>query len=311
MLKRTLCAILALISVICAVSCSPTEDRDGYSIVCTVFPIYDWVSNLTAELSEIEVTLIVDSGTDPHSYNASADDIAAISSADMLVYVGGESDAWVSDVVKNLGDKAPKTVRLIDSVCEAEHGHTDEHGHEHSAYDEHVWLSLKNASALTKLIAEKLSVAMPENAELIKINSDTYISKINELDSYAEEAFSSAKSNILLFADRFPFAYMAEDYSLECYAAFSGCSADSEASFETVTSLAKKIDELSLSYVLVLESSDKRLAETVISSSKAKNAEILVLDSMQSITEKDISSGLDYLSVMESNIKVIAKALGV
>lgn len=310
MQKRTLCAFLALIFIITATACAPINNADGYSIVCTVFPIYDWTKNVTEGIPDVSVSIIVDSGTDPHSYNASASDVAAISSADMLIYVGGESDAWVSDVIKNLGDKAPKTVKLIDGVCEIGHDHGDSHEHEHSAYDEHVWLSLKNASSLTATISDAISEALPENAELINNNAKNYISKINALDKKAEDSIALAKVKTLLFADRFPFSYMAKDYSLECFAAFSGCSTDSEATFETVTTLATKLDELSLSYVLVLESSDKKLAQTVIASSRSKNAEILVLDSMQSITEKSISSGLTYLSVMESNIDVLIKALG-
>ena len=296
------------------VGCAGEKKNGKYKIVCSVFPIYDWVVNCVDGIEGVEVSFIVDGGTDTHSYNATTGDIAAISEADMLIYVGGSSDAWIEKVLSNLKNDTPKTLKLIDSVCKLSHGHGYEHNeedHEHSAYDEHVWLSLKNASSLVKTVSATLSEELPASSERIAENSKKYTEKIDALDAELAKKIASAPINTLLFADRFPFRYLTEDYSLIYYSAFSGCSADSEASFETVASLAKKLDELSLSYVLVLESSDKRLAETVISSSATKSAEILVIDSMQSITEKDVADGVTYLSIMESNAAVIATALGI
>ena len=215
-------------------------------------------------------------------------------------------------MLENLSDKAPKTLKLIDFVCDSDHSHDHtEKEHEHSAYDEHVWLSLKNASSLVRVISDELSNELPALADGIDVSSNAYISKLEELDAALTVTCAEASIKTLMFADRFPFGYFVEDYSLEYHAAFSGCSADSEASFETVAELAKKLDELSLPYVLVLESSDKKLAETVIASTTKKNAEILVIDSMQSVTKKDIEGGASYLSIMESNAEIIKKALGV
>ena len=312
MIKKLFCIILSALMLTSLIGCSSDKKNDNYKIVCSVFPIYDWVRECTAGIDGIEVTLIVDSGTDTHSYNATTKDIAEISAADMLIYVGGESDEWIDEVLKNLGDKAPSTLKLIDFVCALEHDHDHtEDEHEHSAYDEHVWLSLKNAEALVKVISDELSQKLPDLADRLSGNSAAYINSIKTLDAELEAALISAPIKTLIFADRFPFRYLVEDYSLEYHAAFSGCSADSEASFETVAELAKKLDELSLPYVLVLESSDKKLAETVISSTTKKNAEILVIDSMQSVTKKDIEGGASYLSIMGSNAEIIKTALGV
>ena len=309
MLKKVICVFLAVLMLLSLIGCSGEKKNDKYKIICSVFPIYDWVKSCTSGIENLEVSFIVDSGTDTHSYNATTGDIAAISDADMLIYVGGESDEWIAKVLANLKDKGPKDIKLLDSVCALDHDHGDDH--EHTAYDEHIWLSLKNASSLVQTIADAISAELPEASEIISKNSKEYISKITELDKRLEAKIASAPIKTLLFADRFPFGYLTEDYSLEYHAAFSGCSADSEASFETIAGLAKKLDELALPYVLVLESSDKRLAETVIASTVSKSASILVIDSMQSITEKDVSGGATYLSIMESNAKVIAKALGV
>ncbi len=319
-LKRSICFILAALFLLsCLAGCSPRTEKKGVEIVCTVFPIYDWLKNIIGEENEdISVSLLVKNGTDPHSYTPSPSDIAKISSCDLIFYVGGESDLWVSDVIKGKTNKDMREVKLLDALGDRafaspehyhhEHEHEGEHEHTENAYDEHVWLSLKNAAFLCGVISEALSDALEEYSEDIKDNAESYIEKINSLDAEYASAVASATRDTLLFADRFPFGYLFEDYELKHFAAFSGCSADSEASFDTVTFLAKKIDELGIKHVFVLENSDKALAETVISSSASKSAEILVLDSMQSISAEDID-GAGYLSVMENNLSVIKTAL--
>ena len=316
-LKRSICIILTALFLLSSFAgCSSRGQNGKFEIVCTVFPIYDWVKNIIGEANEdISVTLLVKNGTDPHSYTPSPSDIARISSCDLIFYVGGESDVWVSDVIKGKTNKDMREVKLLDAMRDrglAAHEHHHEEGEEHehteNAYDEHVWLSLKNAAFLCDVIAEALSEALEEYSENIEVNAEGYIEKINSLDAEYASAVASAARDTILFADRFPFGYLFGDYRLKHFSAFSGCSADSEASFETVTSLAKKIDELELKYVLVLENADKALAETVISSSASKSAEILVIDSMQSVSAADID-GAEYLSVMKNNLGVIKTAL--
>lgn len=315
-LKRSICFILAVFFLFSVLSgCNYRTEKKEVEIVCTVFPIYDWVKNIIGEGNEdINVSLLVKNGTDPHSYTPSPSDIAKISSCDLIFYVGGESDLWVSEVIKGKTNKDMKEVRLLDALGdrafaspEHHHGHEEE-PHTESAYDEHVWLSLKNAAFLCGVISEALSDALEEYSKDIKENAESYIEKIISLDAEYASAVASATRDTLLFADRFPFGYLFEDYGLKYFAAFSGCSADSEASFETVALLAKKIDELGIKYVFVLENSDKALAETVISSSASRSAEILVIDSMQSVSAENIE-GAGYLSVMENNLSVIKIAL--
>ena len=319
MTKRFICLLLSLLLLLpLALGCSKKRDDGKFTVICTVFPIYDWVCEILAGVDNVSVTLLVDSGTDPHSYNATAEDIAVISSSDMLIYVGGESDRWVEDAMKNAKGNAPETVRLIDAVedrLHEHHGHSEdeecEDGHEHDAYDEHVWLSLKNAAHLTHAISERLSACLPDKAGMMAENTEKYISELSALDKELEGAVLDAKRRVLLFADRFPFRYLTEDYGLEYHAAFEGCSADAEASFETVISLTDKLNELDLPYVMVTETSDKRLARTVISGSDKKTAEILTLDSMQSISHEDISGGqIKYTDVMRENVNVLKLALG-
>ena len=188
-----------------------------------------------------------------------------------------------------------------------EHEHHSEE-HEHSD-DEHVWLSLKNAKIICKYISERLSEIDPDNKDIYTANTQAYIAELAALDSEYQSAVDAAPVKPLLFGDRFPFRYLVDDYGLEYYAAFSGCSAESEASFETVAFLAGKIDELDLNTVLTIDGVNHRLAETIVETSVAKNADILSLNSMQSITVADVKNGATYLSIMEANLEVLKEAL--
>ncbi|MCR5123690.1 MAG: ZinT/AdcA family metal-binding protein [Treponema sp.] len=198
-------------------------------------------------------------------------------------------------------------------VCEEIAGH-DKHGHGHddeeeAEYDEHVWLSLRNAVTLTRAISEKIQKLDSANAAVYKANTDAYTKSLSALNAEAEKIVASSSKKTILFADRYPFRYFSDDYGLKYYAAFVGCSAESEANFETVVFLSKKVDELSLGAVLTIEKSDKKIAKTVVSNTKSKNQQILEMDSLQSVTQSEIKGGRTYLSAMKKNLEVLKKAL--
>ncbi len=306
------------------------------SIVCTTFPEYDWVMNILGEKAgSFDVTLLQNNGTDLHSYQPSVKDIAKISKADLFVYIGGESDEWVEKVVaqsvnKNqivvnmmevLGDKVreEEIVEGMQAEEEEEYEHHEvetegEHHHdgdddEEVEYDEHVWLSLNNAIDLTKALCEEICKIDSANASVYAKNATSYTKQLADLDSEYKATVKSAKKNTVLFCDRYPFRYLSDDYGLKYYAAFVGCSAESEASFETIIFLANKVDELGLNAVLTIEKSDKKIAKTVVNSTKNKNQEVLEMDSLQSITTKEIKEGRNYLSAMKKNLEVLKKAL--
>ena len=191
-----------------------------------------------------------------------------------------------------------------------EEAHEHEHeGEEHLHEDEHIWLSLRNAAALTQVLADRLSGLDPDRADVYRKNAAAYIEKLKELDEEYRKTAESAPVRTLLFADRFPFRYLMDDYGLSYYAAFSGCSAETEASFETVTFLAGKMDELKLKSVMVLEGADKHLAGTVVGSTQAKNQGVLALDSMQSVDQEAIEAGASFLGIMQNNLMVLRDAL--
>ena len=296
-------------------------------IVTTIFPEYDWTKNILGnETSGAEVTMLLDSGVDLHSYQPSADDILTISNCDVFVYIGGESEKWVDDVLKEANNSDMIVVDLMDVLGESvkeeevvegmqeedEHDHDDkdhDHEEEEKEYDEHIWLSLKNASKCVDSIAEAVSEADPDNSSVYRKNADEYISKINALDAEYQSTVAAAPVKTLLFGDRFPFRYMTDDYGLTYYAAFVGCSAETEASFETITFLAGKVDELSLDSVITIEGTDHRIADTVVNSTKKRNQKVISMNSMQSVTSKDIDNGADYISIMEENLGTLEKAL--
>lgn len=301
---------------------------DKLSIVTTIFPEYDWVKQILGEQSEnADITLLLDNGVDLHNYQPTADDIVTIADCDMFIYVGGHSDDWVEDVLaqaKNedmvvinlfevLGD-AVKEEELVDGMEheheDEDHEHEDEEEHEHiHENDEHVWLSLRNAEIACNAICEKLCDLDPDNAEAYTANTESYCQKLSDLDVQYKSAVDTASVKTLLFGDRFPFRYLLDDYGIEYYAAFSGCSAESEASFETIAFLAGKVDELGLSSVIKLKGSDGSIAQTIVDTSSAKNADILTMDSMQTTTTQDADNGTTYLAIMESNLQVLIDAL--
>ena len=475
------------------------SDSNKVSVVTTIFPEYDWVKEILGDKADnAEVTMLLSSGVDLHSYQPTADDIVNISDCDLFVYVGGESDGWVENALKNAANKNIKVINLLevlgDSVkteetvegmqeddhdhghshdeqlteddikdrtlsdfagawkslhpyllngdldkfcqhraeededtsttkdtylekyktswqCDAEkisingntitftygdgktvsaeytyagyqpkrndagtirsvryqfettsadapkyvqfndHGHEPgeaEHfhiyfgndgfdalmsaktnpffvkgalsvedildelmGHDHGEEkDEHVWLSLKNAQVLCVTLADALCAIDPDNKSTYIANAAAYRDKLAALDADYKAAVDGAAHKTVLFGDRFPFRYLVDDYGLRYYAAFAGCSAETEASFETISFLAKKVDELGLPCVLTIEGAQNRIAETIVQNTAGKNQKVLTMDSMQSTTSKDVANGATYLSVMEKNLSVLKEALG-
>lgn len=324
-----LVAVLAVFALSgCSTSKSGEDTKDKkIKIVTTIFPEYDWVMQILGDKADkADVTMLLDKGVDLHSYQPSTADIAKISEADVFIYVGGESDEWVEDVLKEAKNKKLKVINLMDVMGdkakeeevkegmqpeEEEHAEEAKDGKEEEEveYDEHVWLSLKNAKIFTKKIADVLSEVDKDNAKTYQANYESYAKKLDDLDKKYADAVASAKNKTLVFGDRFPFRYLVNDYGLDYYAAFVGCSAESEASFETVTFLAKKIDELGLGNVLTIEGKNHKIAKTVVDNTKNKDQKVLTMDSMQSTTSKDVKDGATYLGIMEKNLEVLKEAL--
>lgn len=314
-------ALCAFLMTGCGKSESTASKSDKISVVCTTFPQFDWVKQLIkGQEDQYQLTLLLDKGTDLHSYQPTAEDMVKISDCDVFIYVGGESDGWVDDALKEAKNKDLKAINMMETLgdtvkeeevkegMEAEEEEEEGEGEE-IEYDEHVWLSLKNAQVVVKEIAKVLSDVDSNNANTITENEEKYVADISSLDCEYEEAVQSATNKTVLFGDRFPFRYMMDDYNLDYYAAFVGCSAETEASFETIAFLSKKIDELDLPVVFVIEKSNKKIANSIINNTETKDQKILTMNSLQSITGEDEKSGVTYLDVMKENLTVLKEAL--
>lgn len=322
-MKKILALLLALwIPAAVLSGCAPQDDSaasNKLNIVTTIFPAYDWVREILGdETDRAEITMLLDSGVDLHSYQPTVDDIVKISDCDLFLYVGGESDGWVDDALKNAPNKERKVIRLLDVLGDSAKAEEtvagmqeEEQDHEEEAeYDEHIWLSLKNAQVLVAAISEALQESDPARKDTYAANAAAYVEKLSALDGEYRAAVDSGKYKTLPFGDRFPFRYLADDYGLDYYAAFPGCSAETEASFETVSFLAGKMDALGLPCVLTIEGTQHKIAETIVQNTAQKNQQVLTMDSMQAVTANDAASGVSYLSIMEKNLSVLKKALG-
>lgn len=306
-----------------------------YNIVCTLYPQYDWVMQLLGDNADnFHVTLLVDNGTDLHNYQPSAKDMITISTCDLLIYVGGESEQWVQDLIDSSNNQDMTVLNMMKLISDriyeeetaegmqAEHDHEDHthddlqnlpifeaHSEEDVEYDEHIWLSLKNTESICKAIASELCKLDFENKHIYDNALALYLDNLDSLDKKYEAMIACAKRNTVLFGDRFPFRYLIEDYGLKYYAAFPGCSAETEASFQTIVSLAEKTDEYHLPAILVTESSDQSVASTIINNTQTKDQQIFVLNSLQSVTSQDMKNGISYLQVMEANWEVLKSVL--
>ena len=323
-MKKTISILLCII-FFCLAACGcgsgeKSSKGEKVKIVTTIFPVYDWVKNIVGDNDNVDITMLIDSGVDLHSFQPSARDIMKISDCDMFVFVGGESDKWTADALKGARNSEMKKLNIMqilgslkveEEEKEGMQAEEEEEGEEEEEieYDEHIWLSLKNAAFACEKITEALCGIDSENAETYIKNNKEYTEKIKELDSRYKDAVKNATNKTLVFADRFPFAYMFKDYGLDYYAAFKGCSAETEASFETVIFLASKVDELGLKNIMKIESSDGSIARTVRENTRSKDQEIVAMNSLQSITANELENGADYLNIMEDNLTALSKVL--
>lgn len=314
-MKRVLSLILALVMLFSLAACSGAERRARVQIVTTSFPLYDWTRNVAKDVDGVEITWLMDSGVDPHSFQPTTKDLVFVSDCDVFVCVGGESEAWADDAVASMKNENAVVVKLLDGLQEAALAEEDVPGaepeheeEEEGALDEHIWMSLRAASVCVDLICGALCEADSANDDVYRMNADDYKTQLSALDQAYTEAVASSELDTILVADRFPFRYLAEDYGLNYFAAFAGCSAETEASFQTVLGLSQKADELGLPVILVTENSTGDIADAVSEGSQNEPA-IRTLDSLQSVTAEIAADGVTYLSIMERNLDVLKEAL--
>ena len=344
-MKVRMFAFAAVMAVLCLTAESVfAAQAPRLRVITTTFPLYDWTRQILGkQLQDVELIQLQDNGVDLHNFQPSIRDIARIAQCDLFVFVGGESDEWAEtalrsqrnprriavNLLKELGDAAREEEHLEgmeehdhdhhhDAKHDHDHDHDKKHDHDnhHDDNDEqeleqHVRQYHRCAARLCQTIAARLAQLDPEHAAEYQANCKAYVAKLAALDGRYAAMVKSAPRKTLLFGDRFPFRYLAEDYGLTCFAAFSGCSAETEASFKTIAFLAGKVDELKLPAVVVLENRHHKIAETVVKTAKSKGVRILAVDSLQSSTSRDAAKGKTYLGAMEKNLSAIRTALGI
>lgn len=328
MIKKLNIIILIIFILFIFVGCNKNnensidKENNKLNIVTTIFPTYDFVREIGGE--NVDVNLLLKPGQESHSYEPTPKDIINIQNSDLFIYVGGENDVWVDEILESMGDKKPETLKLLDitntleeeivegmedSHSEDEHSHDeDEHSHSEDEHtiDEHVWTSPKNSILIVEEINKRLSQKDEVNAELYNLNAEKYIESLENLDNQFRNVVDNAKRNVLLFGDRFPFRYLVEEYGIEYYAAFSGCSTETEASPKTIAFLINKVQEEEIPVVFTIEFSNGKIADTIV---EATNTKKMLLNSGHNLTKEQLESGVTYLSLMEENVEILREAL--
>jgi len=296
-------------------------DEKRPSIIATVFPAYDFARTLADDTAN--VTMLLPPGSESHSYEPTPQDLIAIQNADLFIYTGGESDHWLEEIIASMGEAAPQTFRLSDSVTllaeetsasmqEAhvhDHDHGHEHEHEHDAeenMDEHVWTSPRNVMLIVRDLAGVLSRLFPEHTALYEANLQAYLAELEALDNAFAQTVASGKRSLIIFGDRFPFRYFAAAYNLSYDAAFPGCSEDSEPSVRTVISLVDTVRQEQIPVIFYIEFSSRRTADILAEETGAKP---LLLHSCHNVSAAEIEAGATYLSLMQQNVEALKEAL--
>lgn len=304
--------IWALVCVLALSGCSTAKTEDGvFHVVATVFPAYDFARAVGGDLAE--VTMLLPPGAESHSYEPTPADILAVQSCDLFIYIGGESDEWVDRIwhtVEPVGD----SLRMMECVETLEEETAEgmqelpnrEHDHEGAGQvvelDEHIWTSPKNAAVLTCAIGEKMATLDPANGEAYRRNADSYAGQLEDLDRAFSDFFRGVENRTMVFGDRFPLRYFAESYDLDYYAAFPGCSTQTEPSAATVAFLTGKVREEHLSTVWYIESSNHLVADAI---AEAAGVETAMFHSCHSVSKDDLAAGATYLSLMEANLETL------
>ena len=311
-ITRITALLTAAATALCLCSCASQNEADNkdsqkLKIISTVFPPYDLARQIAGDNADISILL--PPGSESHTYEPTAKEIIEIQNCDIFLYIGGENEQWAEKIISSNKSDSVKTVKLIDCVKTLEEAelHEEEHEEEHShETDEHIWTSPKNEQLMLTAVYDAICEADPENKAVYTKNKDSYNEQLNELDKAYKEAVGNAKNKTIIMADKFPFRYLAEEYGLDFYAAFSSCSDESEPSAAAMTSLISKIKELKIPVVYYLEFSSTKVADTLCSET---GASLLMLHSCHNVSKEDLDKGITYVELMKQNLENLKTAL--
>lgn len=301
---------IILILILLLVGCTKTNQEKKINILTTNFPGYDFSRALTKNVDDINVEMLLKPGSEMHDYEPTPKDIIKIEKSDIFIYVGGESDEWVKKILKRINPKKTRIIKLIDIVekkTEEEiEGMEEEHEHHEEEFDEHVWTSPVNAIKIIENLEKEIIKIDKENKEKYESSAKEYKNELSQIDIEIRNIVANSKRKELIFGDRFPFRYFTDEYNLNYYAAFKGCSDQTEASSKTIAFLINKVKKDNVPVVFHIELSNKKLAEEI---SKHTNAKVLELHSAHNISKKDFKNGVTYIDIMRKNIEALKEAL--
>lgn len=343
MKKLLACALAASVAIFGLTACSNQDKADAHKlkIVTTNFAEYDFARQITGDKADVK--MLLKPGAESHSYEPSPQDIKTIQDSDLFVYVGGDSDEWVGDILESM-DKKPNTFKLMDAVdlmeeevkegmvhehhdddkdCCDEHEHEHEHEHKHEEHadkheheheehadepemDEHVWTSPVNAIKIVEKMSAEIIKLDPNNADTYKKNTEEYIKKLQKLDGEFREVVKNGKRKEIVVGDRFPFLYFVKEYGIEYYAAFPGCSKDTDTNPATIAFLTEKVKEDNIPVVFHIELSNEQMSKAIAEATGAKSE---LLNAVHNISDEDFKKGVTYIDLMEHNVEVLKEAL--
>lgn len=313
-----LTAILFIASVFSACSITYYDENDEnkedkLQIVTTIFPQYDFARQIGKE--KISLKMLVTPGGENHSYEPTPQDIIAVRDCDIFICTGGESDIWSKVILNSIDAPNLKIIKMMECVNAVEEeisdGMTEKlpiEEEEETEYDEHVWTSPQNAKKISEAIVKAMILADKKNEDFFQSNYDEYSKKLDELDKDYRNAVSKAENKTVIFGDRFPFRYLFDEYGLNYYAAFPGCSTDSDVSAKTMMFLIDKIKENKLSAVFYIEFSARKIADTI---SSETGAEPLLFHSCHTVSGKDFENGITYIDLMKNNLENLKRGLNI
>lgn len=301
MKKRILAAVLSLL-LLCGCAPATSQSRDRIKVVATVFPLYDFVRAVGGD--EVEITLLIDAGMEAHSFDPVPSDIRALQNADLILWVGGESECWAERLLKDYNGKTLKCMDEVALFKEEEHHEHDHHSHKHEAFDEHVWTSTENACVLVDAVCRELSKKSPKNAEIFAQNAADYKAQIEGVKKEIEKTVQSAENPFLLVADRFPFRYFAEEFSIPYQAAFGGCAASHDISIHTMAELVAAVREHGCTAAYYTELSNRVVAHAL---REETGVELFELHSAHNVTKEDFENGVTYVDLMRRNAENLKK----
>ena len=300
--------IKIILLILLLVGCTKTNEEKKINIISTSFPGYDFARAITKNIDDVNVKMLLKPGAEMHDYEPTPKDIINIEKSNMFIYVGGDSDEWVKKIIKKINPKKTKIIKLMDltNITYEEEVEGMEEEHHEEEYDEHVWTSPVNAIKITESLEKEIIKIDKQNKEKYEKNSNKYKNELNKIDTEIRQIIDNSKRKELIFGDRFPLKYFTDEYNLKYYAAFKGCSEQTEASAKTIAFLINKVKEDNIPVVFSIELSNKKLAEEI---AKQTNTKVLEFHSAHNISKEDFKNEITYIDIMNKNIKALREAL--